>query len=293
MAEYSYIILTDSASDLKAETAAELELEVLPLSLHIGGAVYRNYLDGRELDTVDFYHQLREGGILPTTSAINAAEWAAAMEPHLKNGQDILVLAFSSGLSATYQSAQIAAEDLLAQYPDRKIKVIDTLCASLGQGLLVYLAAKRRQAGASFEETIQFVLDTRPHLCHWFTVDDLGHLRRGGRISGATALLGTLLGIKPILHVDDEGHLIPMGKVRGRRAAIAALVEHMTESGIDLAQQEIFISHGDCLADAQELASQIQARFPVQNIYINFVGPVIGAHSGPGTLALFFLGSAR
>ena len=179
------------------------------------------------------------------------------------------------------------------QYPDRKILVVDTLCASLGQGMLVYLTCKQRQQGKSIDEAWQFAEDTKLHLCHWFTVDDLGHLRRGGRISGATALLGTLLGIKPILHVDDEGHLIPMGKVRGRRAAIAALVEHMAETGIDLEQQEIFISHGDCLADAQELAHQIQARFPVQNIYINFVGPVIGAHSGPGTLALFFLGSAR
>lgn len=293
MAEFSYTILTDSASDLRAETAAELGLEVLPLSLHIGGAVYRNYLDGRELDTPTFYHQLREGGILPTTSAINTAEWSGAMEARLKQGQDVLVLAFSSGLSATCQSAQIAADELSVQYPDRKIRVIDTLCASLGQGLLVYLTAKRRQAGASFDEAVQFALDTRPHLCHWFTVDDLNHLRRGGRISGATALLGTLLGIKPILHVDNEGHLIPIGKVRGRRAAIAALVEHLAETGMEIGQQEIFISHGDCLADAEELARQIQARFQVPDIYINFVGPVIGAHSGPGTLALFFLGTHR
>ena len=288
-----FVILTDSASDLKAETAEELGLEVLPLSLHIGPAVYRNYLDERELDTATFYRQLREEGILPTTSAINTAEWAAAMEPHLQQGEDVLVLAFSSGLSATYQSAQIAAEDLAEQYPDRKIRVIDTLCASLGEGLLVYLAAKRRQAGASMEEVADYVLETRPHLWHWFTVDDLNHLRRGGRISGATALLGTLLGIKPILHVDDEGHLIPMGKVRGRRASIAALVDQMEKSAINPASQEIFISHGDCLSDAELLAEMIRNRLGVQSIYINYVGPVIGAHSGPGTLALFFVGDAR
>lgn len=293
MTENNFVILTDSACDIKQETADQLQLEVLPLSLHMGDAVYKNYLDGRELDTDDFYRKMREGGILPTTSAVNTGEWAAAAEPHLQAGQDVLILAFSSGLSATYQAAKITCDDLQEKYPDRRIEAVDTLCASLGQGLLVYLTAKRRLAGGSFTQVRDFAENTKLHLCHWFTVDDLGHLRRGGRISGATALLGSLLGIKPILHVDDEGHLIAMGKVRGRKASLAALVDHMAETVTDVQSQEIFISHGDCPADAEALAEMIRSRFGVQHIYINPIGPVIGAHSGPGTLALFFLGTHR
>ncbi|NCB30801.1 MAG: DegV family protein, partial [Clostridia bacterium] len=169
----------------------------------------------------------------------------------------------------------------------------DTLCASLGQGMLIYLAVQQKQAGKSIEETRDYVESNKLHLCHWFTVDDLHHLHRGGRVSAASAVVGTMLGIKPVLHVDDEGRLIFIEKVRGRRNSLKALVKKMEETALAPATQTIFISHGDCLSDAELLASMIREKMPVQNIIINYVGPVIGAHSGPGTIALFFLGAKR
>ena len=205
----------------------------------------------------------------------------------------MLVLAFSSGLSATCHSAQIAAGELMEQYPDRKVYVVDTLCASLGQGLLVWYAANLKKQGKTMEEVRDWTEEHKLNLCHWFTVDDLHFLKRGGRISAATAVLGTMLSIKPVMHVDDEGHLIKVGTARGRSAALKALVEHMAQTAEDPAGQTVFISHGDCLADAEKVAAEVKARFGVQDVVINYVGPVIGAHSGPGTLALFFLGSKR
>ena len=287
-----YVIVTDSSADLADGMVKELGVEVLPLSFTVKGQTYHNYPDNRDMDPKDFYAMLRSGE-MATTAAVNVADYTSVLEPLLEQGKDVLVLAFSSGLSATYQSSVIAVEELRARFPERKIFTVDTLCASLGQGLLVYLAAKKQQAGASIEEVRDWAEENKLHLCHWFTVDDLHFLKRGGRISAATAVLGSMLHIKPVLHVDDEGHLINMGKARGRGASLTALVDHMEETAIDPASQVVFISHGDCLADAEKVAGDVKKRLGVKEVVINYVGPVIGAHSGPGTLALFFLGSKR
>ncbi len=287
-----YVILTDSSCDLSAELAEQLGVEVLPLTVEIEGKRYHNYLDGREIGFAEFYAKLRSG-IPATTAAVNVGEFTDKMEPILQAGKDILIPAFSSGLSTTYNSAAIAAADLSERYPDRKIYVVDTLAASLGQGLLVYLAAQKKAAGASIEEVRDWLEENKLHLCHWFTVDDLNHLKRGGRVSATTALLGTMLSIKPVMHVDDEGHLINVGKARGRLASLKAMVDKMAETAIEPASQTVFISHGDCPEDAEKVAQMVRERFGVKDVVINYVGPVIGAHSGPGTLALFFLGTHR
>ena len=213
--------------------------------------------------------------------------------PILESGRDILYLAFSSGLSGTYNGSVIAANDLMEKYPGSKVISVDTLAASVGEGLLVYTAAKKREEGLSLDELAQWVTDNRLHLCHWFTVDDLNHLKRGGRISPAVAIIGTALGIKPVMHVDDEGHLIPVSKVRGRRKSLDALVEHMAETCDKPESQTIFIGHGDSKEDAEYVAKLVRQKFKVKNIILNYIGPVIGSHSGPGTLALFFFGTHR
>ena len=213
--------------------------------------------------------------------------------PILESGRDILYLAFSSGLSGTYNGSVIAANDLMEKYPGSKVISVDTLAASVGEGLLVYAAAKKREEGLSLDELAQWVTDNRLHLCHWFTVDDLNHLKRGGRVSPAVAIIGTALGIKPVMHVDDEGHLIPVSKVRGRRKSLDALVEHMAETCDKPESQTIFIGHGDSKEDAEYVAKLVRQKFKVKNIILNYIGPVIGSHSGPGTIALFFFGTHR
>ena len=287
-----FVILTDSSADLGADMAAQLDVQVLPLSFTIQGTTYHNYPDNREMDPAVFYSMLRKGE-LATTAAVNVAQYTEALEPLLQAGRDVLVLAFSSGLSATYNSSRIAVEELKEKYPDRKLYTVDTLCASLGQGLIVYLAAKEREKGKSIEEVRDWVEEHKLNLCHQFTVDDLHFLKRGGRISATTAVLGSMLQIKPVLHVDDEGHLINIGKARSRAASLKALVDKMEVTAIDPKDQMVFISHGDCLADAEMVAQMVRDRMGVQQVYINYVGPVIGAHSGPGTLALFYVGTER
>jgi len=287
-----YVIMTDSCCDLTASLAEELALTVLPLSLQMGAQTYRNFLDGREIGFQDFYARLRSGEAA-TTSAVNVGEFETAMRAILAGGRDILYLGFSSALSTTYQSAVIAAESLREEFPEADIRTVDTLCASGGQGMLTYLCAREKQAGKSLAEVHAFAEETKLHLCHWFTVDDLNHLKRGGRINAATAMVGTMLSIKPVLHVDDEGRLISVGKARGRKASLLALVDRMEKTAIDPAGQTIFITHGDCEADARFVAEEITRRFGITDIRINYVGPVIGNHSGPGTMALFFLGSHR
>ena len=287
-----FVILTDSSADLGADLVAQLDVQVLPLSFTMQGTTYHNYPDNREMDPAAFYAMLRQGE-LATTSAVNVAQYTEALEPLLQAGRDVLVLAFSSGLSATYNSSTIAVEELREKYPDRKLYTVDTLCATLGQGLLVYLAATEREKGKSIEEVRDWVEDHKLNLCHQFTVDDLHFLKRGGRISATTAVLGSMLQIKPVLHVDDEGHLINIGKARGRAASLKALVDKMEVTAIDPKDQSVFISHGDCLADAEMVAQMVKDRMGVQQVYINYVGPVIGAHSGPGTLALFYVGTER
>ena len=282
-------IITDSCCDFPTPMYGQLGLTFVPLTVEFRG----NTFDDKNDDTLkDMYQGLRAGEVAKT-SAVNPSRWSQAMEKALAAGKDVLVLAFSSGLSTTYQSAVIAAEELKDAYPDRKIQVIDTLCASMGQGLLVWYACKKRDEGLSLDEVTQWVLDNRLHLCHWFTVDDLMYLKRGGRISAATALVGTMLQIKPLLHVDDEGHLINMTKTRGRKAAIDAMVKKAQELGADYDNSTMFISHGDCLSDAEYLSRQLKEKCGVKDVVISYVGAVIGSHSGPGTLALFFLGSHR
>lgn len=288
----SYCIVTDSSCDLTQELADQMELQVVPLSVQYKGQEYANYLDGRQLNIQEFYAGLRAGEQTKTT-AVNPEGWISVIRPVLEEGRDVLVLAFSSGLSNTFNAARIAAEELAEQYPQRKILVVDTLCASLGQGLLCYLTAKQRLAGKSLQEAYDYAEATKLHICHWFTVDDLHFLKRGGRISATTAAVGSLLQIKPVMHVDNAGHLIPVAKARGRKASLTALVEKMEQTAIHPEEQTIFISHGDCGEEVSEMAQKIREKFGVKEVIINYVGPVIGSHSGPGTVALFFVGTQR
>ena len=288
-----YIIMTDSCCDLTDQMARELELEVLPLTMTMDGEEYPNTLDGRYITNEEFYKRLRAGKT-STTAAANVGQFEDAMRAVLGRGQDILCLCFSSALSTTYQSAVIAAENVAPDFPERTIRVIDTLSASRGQGLLVYLAAQKKKEGLTLSQLGDWVEDNKLHVCHWFTVDDLMFLFRGGRVSRTSAWAGTLLNIKPVMHVDDEGHLIPLEKVRGRKKSLKALVDHMAQTATSpVADQTVFISHGDCIEDAEYVADLVRERFGVTDILINYVDPVIGAHSGPGTMALFFLASER
>ena len=287
-----YVIITDSSCDLPDSLVKELELEVLPLSFIMDGKTYRNYPDNREMSPEDFYAKQRDGH-MATTNAVNVGEAADAIESVLKRGQDVLVLGFSSGLSATFNSFQLAAEELSAKYPQRKVYAVDTLCASLGQGMLVYQAAKLRQQGRTIEEVRNWAETNKLRQCHWFTVNDLFFLKKGGRVSAATAVVGTMLQIKPVLHVDDEGHLINVAKARGRKASLSALVDKVGELADDPASQTMFISHTDCLKDAQYVADAIKKKYGAKEIIINSIGPVIGAHTGPGCVALFFMGKHR
>lgn len=287
-----FVILTDSCADLAAELVTELDVQVLPLSYEMDGRIVYNYPDNREMDPHEFYELLR-GGKTAVTAAVNVAQYTEVIEANLQEGKDVLVLAFSSGLSTTYNSAVIAADDLKEKYPERKVYVVDTLCASMGQGLLVYLAAKERDKGRSIDQVRDWTEANKMSIAHQFTVNDLFHLKRGGRVSATTAVVGTMLAIKPVLHVDDEGHLINIAKARGRSASLKALVDKMEQTVIDPAEQTVFISHGDCLEDAQTVADMVKARMGVKEVVINYIGPVIGAHAGPGTVALFYTAKER
>lgn len=288
----SYRIITDSTADLSQELVSELDVTVIPMKVTIDNQTYLDYPDKHELGAHEFYEKLREGKFA-TTTQINSSEFQDYFEPILKENQDILYIAFSSGLSGTYQSANLAKEELNEKYPQRKITIIDSQSASMGEGLLVYYAAKLQKQGKSLDEVANWAEENKHHLCHWFTVDDLNHLKRGGRISSTAALVGTVMGIKPILHVDDEGHLMPVGKVRGRRQSLNNLISHMENSAINPENQTIFIAHGDCLEDAEYVANCVREKFGISHIEINFVGPIIGTHTGPGVMTLFFLGNPK
>ena len=285
----SYRIITDSCCDFPLDMYAQLQLDVVHLSLLFRDTTYDCVSDQL---TKTMFDALRKGEVA-STAAANPQQWSEAIEQVLANGDDALVLAFSSGLSTTYQSAVIAADELAEKYPQRTVKVVDTLCASMGQGLLVWYACQKREQGMGLEELWQWCEENKLHLCHWFTVDDLMFLKRGGRISAATALVGTMLNIKPVLHVDNEGHLISKSKVRGRKASIDALAAKLGELGLPGENETVFISHGDCLEDAEYLRNRLKEKYGVKNVIISYVGAVIGSHSGPGTLALFFLGDHR
>lgn len=286
----NYVIFTDSAADIKPELLNKWGVSFISLTFRFEGddKEYSN----NEISASDFYARMREGGIAKT-AAINPETFAKAFEEILSRGNDILYIGFSSGLSTTYNSAKIAMDELKEKYPERKMLAVDTLAASAGQGMLVYLAADKKNSGADIEETAQYIEDNKLKLCHWFTVDDLVYLKRGGRVSPTVAFVGNLLGIKPVLHVDNEGHLINMFKVRGRKAAIAALAEKLGELALDKKGGTVYISHGDCMNDVKALEEILKKDYGAKVDIVADVGPVIGAHSGPGTLALFFVGKER
>lgn len=286
----NYVILTDSGSDLTRKIAEEVDVAVIDLTVMVEGS---DPVKDSEMDVKELYAKLRDKK-KASTSAINIDEFTAVMIPYLEQGKDILYLGFSSGLSSTFSAGKLAAEELGEKYPERKIYAVDTLCASLGEGLLVYLAAKKRLAGESIETVRDYVEGSKLNLCHWFTVDDLFFLKRGGRVSATTAVVGTVLGIKPVMHVDNEGKLVKTGIARGRKASIDALFDKIKTTILgDPKEATVFISHGDCEDDANYLADRIKKVLEVKDIVIGYVGSVIGSHSGPGTLALFYLGAQR
>lgn len=291
----SFELVTDSCCNLAEETIDRYGLHVLPLTFMADGedTVYQSYLKGEKTDLSQFYKMMRDGKVF-RTSLPNLGDTEALFRSLLDTGRDILYLGFSSGLSGTYEATELLAKQLRGEYPDRKIYTVDTLAASGGQGLLVWHACQHAEAGEGIDAVRDWVEGNKLRLAHWFTVDDLMFLWRGGRVSKTSAWAGTLLNIKPVLHVDDEGHLIPVEKVRGRKKSLTALLNHMEKTGTQpLADQMVFITHGDCLEEAQWLEQQICERFGVRNIVVNCIDPVIGAHSGPGTMALFFLASSR
>lgn len=288
----SYELISDSCANLTDEMIDEFGVHILSLVVRCEDKEYYSYTKGQITDNQKFYAMMRAGKQL-VTSQIDMEQCRSMFEQFLKQGKDILYLAFSSALSGTYNVAAMVAKELAEQYPERRIYVVDSKCASMGQGLLLYYASNLKKQGKSMEEVRDWMEENKKHLCHWFTVDDLNHLKRGGRVSAATALVGTVLGIKPVLHVDDEGRLINMSKARGRKASLKALVDRMEQTCIDPEKQMVYISHGDSLDDAKLVEQMVRERLHVKDVKINYVDPVIGAHSGPGTIALFFMGTHR
>ena len=287
-----FSILTEVSSDLPASYLKKHGVIPIPILYTIEGTDY----DGSPEHSLPldlFYDKLRKGASAKT-AAVSIEASRQCMEGELKKGNDILYIGFSSGLSSSFQNGCLAAEALRQEYPDAQVRCVDSLCASLGQGLLVNYAVQKQQELCSLEDTARAVEEIRPHLCHYFPVDDLIHLYRGGRVSKTAAIFGTMLGIKPVMHVDDEGQLIPHAKVRGRRAALDQLVKNMEQKlSPEYPNPYVFISHGDCLSDAKYVAEQVKSKFKLKTEILDFIGPVIGSHSGPGTVALFFLGENR
>lgn len=282
-----FVISADSTVDLPKQFLEEKQVPVVSLSYIIDGATYK---DGEGLTSKEFYDKIREGA-MPTTSQVNPEQARDLFEPILKEGKDILHIAFTSGLSGTYNSCRIAAEELREEYPDRKIVVVDSLCAASGGGLLLYKALELKEKGKSFDEIATWVEDNKLHVCHDVTVDDLFHLHRGGRVSKTSAVLGTIIKIKPIIHVNDEGKLIVIGKERGRKKALQTLVERMAEKSQGFDNDIVMITHGDALEDAEYVKGLIEEKFGITNIMINPLGTVIGSHTGPGVIALFYMGN--
>ncbi len=291
--EHMFKITTDSTADLTLEYLQEHNVGCMPISYILDGVTYGK---DKQLDWKEFYQMIRDGK-LPTTSQINPAEAKEYFEEFIKTDKEILHICFTSGMSGTFNNLRMAAEEVMEEHPDVKIVVIDSLCASMGEGLLVHKAINLRNAGKSMEETAEWLEQHKLNLVHIVTVDDLNHLHRGGRVSKTSAVLGTLAGIKPLIHVDDEGHLIVIDKIRGRKKALNALVNYMGEKMGAFEQENrndcIFISHSDALEDAEYVRDQIKEKFGMDNFIISHIGPTIGAHTGCGTIALFFMGESR
>lgn len=287
----SFVITTDTSCDMPRKFYEENRIGVMTLSCLLEGETYTY---DHQLPEKKFYEMVRNGS-MPVTSQVNPENAREILEPYVQEGKDILHVGFSSGLSGSYNSARIAANQLMEEYPGTKIIVIDTLCASMGQGLILYKAVQMRDKGKTIEETAEWMEENKLHVCHNFTVDSLNHLYRGGRVSKATAVLGTMVGVKPVLHVDDEGKLVSLTNVRGRKKSLKALVDLMEKQVADYGETNeiVFISHGDCAEDAQYVADMIRERLGIKNFMINYIGPVIGTHAGPGTIALFFMGQYR
>lgn len=286
-----YVIVTDSSLDMNDKLVKELGVEVLPLTYTMKGQDYKNWPDHREMPLKEFYQSMRDGELV-TTAAINVFEYKESLTPILEAGKDVLLMVFDKAISAgTFQSANLAVEDLREEFPDRKILLEDTLCTTAGLYLMLRYATDLQRAGKSMEEVQAWCEEHKRQICHCFTVEDLKYLRRGGRISATTAVVGGMLNIKPILHMDREGYLTSIDKARGRGAALkalAALVEkHITEKEL------VAICHADCLEEAQALAEEIQTRTGVKEVLIGDLGPVIGAHTGPGLVVVGFLGTER
>nr|WP_286172849.1 DegV family protein [Caproiciproducens sp. MSJ-32] len=285
------VIMTDSCCDLPLNFVKENNIDVISLGINIDSKYYSDDL-GQSIDIKEFYNKLRTG-IMPTTSQANAFSYEEKFKKYVEEGNAVIYIGFSSALSGSVNSARIAMENIKDEYKEADITIIDSKSASLGLGLLVYKAAEMLKNGASKDEIVSWVEDNKLKLNHWFTVDDLNHLKRGGRVSGTVAAVGTLLGIKPVLHVDNEGRLVPVSKVKGRKKSIKVLQDTIKERIVNPEEQVIFISHGDCLEEAEYLKKLILDDVKVKDIIINNVGPTIGTHSGPGTIALFFIGKER
>lgn len=286
----SFMLFTDSGCDISPALLEKWGVVCESLTFRFNDSE-KEYANG-DMPTKEFYQKMRDGGVAKT-AAVNTETFSSAFSRALDQGLDVLYIGFSSGISNTYNAGRLAAEELRERYPERKILTIDSLCASAGEGLLVYLAVQKAREGASIEEVACFVENTRPNICHWFTVSDLVYLKRGGRVSPTTALIGNALHIKPVMHVDDAGKLTKVGTAHGRRKSIAVMADKYKELAVDPAAGHVFISHGDCEEDAALLAKMLKEQNGVEVELITDVGPVIGAHSGPGTLALFFVGRAR
>lgn len=287
-----YVIITESTSDLPVDIIEELGVHIIPMEYRVDEKDYFNYPDERELSSKEFYDKLRDGG-KSTTSQINTVAYENFFKEFLDKGQDILYICFSSELSSTYNSSMIAIQDLKEKYKDREIISVDSRAASLGEGLLVYNAVEKKKEGLDIFELENWIIKNRDNLCHWFTVDDLKHLERGGRVSKVAATLGTALDIKPVMHVNIEGQLIPVKKVRGRKKSLKELVSRMKDLSINPEEQVIAIGHGDVIEDAMFVKELVEKKFKPKRIIINNIGPVIGSHAGPGTVALFFIGKEK
>lgn len=287
-----YVIFTDSTSDLPVNMIEQCNIGVIPMAFQVGSDSYLHYPDAREIGFHDFYQRLRAGETSVTTQ-INYNTYIEYFSPLLQEGRDVLYISFSSALSGTYNASLIAAEDLMAKYPGSRVVCVDSRAASVGEGMLVYYAAQKKQEGLTIDELKDWILANRSSMCHWFTVDDLNHLKRGGRVSAVAAVVGTALGMKPILHVDDQGRLIPVSKTRGRKKSLEELLVHMKNTCVHPDEQVVFIGHGDSAEDAEYLAELVKKEFAVKDVILSYIGPVIGTHSGPGTIALFFIGSEK
>ncbi len=285
-----YVIFTDSCCDITPELLEQWGVPYANMTFSFDGED-KEYINA-DITNKEFYDRMRKGASAKT-AAINADNFTRAFEPILQDGKDILYVAFSSGLSTTVNSAHMAAEELKEKYPDRKIVIIDTLAASAGGGLMVYMAVARKNEGASLEENAAYIASLIPQHCIWFTVDDLEYLKRGGRVSPLVAFAGGVLGIKPVLQMDDEGHLIKVSTARGRKKAIEALADKYAELSYEEKNTPIFISHAECEEDAKHLADILMQRHGAEVTLITEIGPVIGSHAGPGTLAIFFIGKHR